>query len=230
MFYKVILLLLTLLYSPLSFGEISKPDFSIYQPVFLIGEKNYYAGKGFFLKFDDKAFFVTVHHIFGPLGGYEEDYQWDEMDEYLSLKLLEYESLSEIKVGPGIPLEGAKTFEQNDFTNDVAVFNSEGSFKGKSAKINTELPDIGDSVWLYTAVSSKIEYFHAKIVVSDSKGVIYVYDDPNVKIQATSGAPIINEKSEVVAVNLGGGNRDGKVIGFGNPVGVIVKKLEHSLN
>ena len=37
--------------------------------------------------------------------------------------------------------------------------------------------------------------------------MLYNFDNPNIELVATSGAPIVNARQEVVAINAGGGRR-----------------------
>lgn len=45
----------------------------------------------------------------------------------------------------------------------------------------------------------------------------YIYDVPGVNFAGTSGAPVFNAAGEVVGINLGGGNHNGKTFDFANP-------------
>ncbi len=55
---------------------------------------------------------------------------------------------------------------------------------------------------------------------------MYQYDNPKLSKQATSGAPIVEQAGRLVAVNLGGYEDEGQIIGVGNPVGRFRKFLE----
>ena len=89
----------------------------------------------------------------------------------------------------------------------------------------------GQSVWL---VASLLEgapadqrLHHAKVLgIHSGENVLYQYDNPKLSKQATSGAPIVDQAGRLVAVNLGGYEDEGQIIGIGNPVGRFRKFLE----
>jgi V8-like Glu-specific endopeptidase len=71
---------------------------------------------------------------------------------------------------------------------------------------------------LAASSEDKKEKLHKATVTEASDSILsFEYDDNNLTCNATSGAPIINEKGEVVGVNLGYKQKDGKLIGIANP-------------
>jgi hypothetical protein len=88
----------------------------------------------------------------------------------------------------------------------------------------------GDAVWLVASVVSGApgdQRLHPATVIGTEEGyLLYRFDNPKLSKQATSGAPVVNQSGVLVAVNLGGYQSQGRMIGIGNPVGRFRKYLE----
>ncbi|HEY1111198.1 MAG TPA: hypothetical protein VGE76_21255 [Opitutaceae bacterium] len=60
---------------------------------------------------------------------------------------------------------------------------------------------------------------------ADAKDINYVFQKADMKLGGTSGAPVLSESGEVVAINLGGGPDKGRLVGIGNPAASILAEL-----
>ena len=84
-----------------------------------------------------------------------------------------------------------------------------------------EVPYKRSPVWVVSEIYNGNEALVHEATVWGTQDGYYFYDfvDHNYSMQATSGAPVINARGEVVAINLGSGtNEDGSPYGMGNPV------------
>jgi hypothetical protein len=93
---------------------------------------------------------------------------------------------------------------------------------------------VGDTVWLVAQLVSGAPkeklLFKAKVVRVQDLALNYLVDDPEgtFELRATSGAPVVNERGEVVAVNLAGS----RVAEGLNPAGIsgnVVRKALESV-
>ena len=62
----------------------------------------------------------------------------------------------------------------------------------------------------------------AEVVESDTKNLVYKFERKGLKTAGTSGAPVVNEKGEVVGMNTGGGQEGDVQFGFANPAKAIL--------
>jgi S1-C subfamily serine protease len=96
----------------------------------------------------------------------------------------------------------------------------------KLAKTN---PAQGATVFLIAQLAgdtSAQNLVHHGQVVSINKYLMrFEYASPAFKLQATSGAPVVNELGQVVGVNVGGTERDGKYIGIAINLDTLTQAL-----
>jgi len=50
----------------------------------------------------------------------------------------------------------------------------------------------------------------AKVKSASNKMLVFEYEEKDIELTATSGAPILNSKGEVVGLNAAGGEQNGK--------------------
>jgi hypothetical protein len=93
-----------------------------------------------------------------------------------------------------------------------------------TVSLATENPVKGDSIWLVCPIlnakgDKAKQRFHRAVVEGVAEGdLVYWFDNAQLDLTATNGAPLVNESGEVVGINLGGGPEGGRMSGFGNPV------------
>ena len=101
-----------------------------------------------------------------------------------------------------------------------------------SLKLAPTQPKLGDTVWLVAQLVSGAPkdklLFKAKVSRVQDLALNYVVDDPDgtFELRATSGAPVVNERGEVVAVNLAGGRVAEGFNLAGISINVVRKALE----
>jgi len=60
--------------------------------------------------------------------------------------------------------------------------------------------------------------------------LVFEYEEKDIELTATSGAPILNSKGEVVGLNAAGGEQNGKKIGVANPCTGMAKMIKKALS
>jgi hypothetical protein len=116
-------------------------------------------------------------------------------------------------------IPAARAFSNADSSKDVAAFLLPG-YTGKSLKVATQVPKAGDAVYLYARPRGEdsLKLISGKVTQNTYAGLEYVYDSGKFNFAGTSGAPVLNEAGEVVGINLGGGDSQGRQFGFANPL------------
>ncbi|WP_428241161.1 S1 family peptidase [Gynuella sp.] len=195
---------------------------SVFEPSFVTTEGEQKAGTAFVVKYKENYYAVTAHHLFSEAGGFSREYNWRELQGLVSKVSLQ--SLSDEKIkysaGKAIEIKGAKSVSIWTGKNDIAVF----KLKQKPDNYLTIAqlpPKVGESVWLYGLVYNRPPelLLHKAMILEYGKNWIsYQFEDPGLNLNGTSGAAILNSKGEVVGINLSGGDQEGKLYGYGNPL------------
>lgn len=133
-----------------------------------------------------------------------------------------------------ITIPDARPLGTRSESGDVVAFWMPSSAKITTAKLADTAAKKGDAVWLMAAVlqgAPPTQRLHQAVVIGlDPHGsLIYQFKDV-ISIQATSGAPVLNAKGEVVGINLGGEGQGGKFYGGANPSARVARRLETVLN
>jgi hypothetical protein len=131
-----------------------------------------------------------------------------------------------------LPIAGASAFKQGgngkqaDLSADVAAFRLSGAGGATALPLAGTPAAVGDTVFLLAAVSGSDErLFAAKVSGAIDNGLEYEFEDPGIQLRATSGAPVVNTRGEVVGINLAGG--DG--VGLANPAKRIRERIGAAL-
>ena len=196
------------------------PELAWVRPVFETTEGEIAAGIAFAAVVEEHGVMLTAHHLFGPAGGLEREYTNSEIKLLVSAVVGTNPNEESLIMG-GVPLEleGAAAMREGAISNDMAVFPLLPGTKTHALPLADALPKIGERIWMVCQVvgGAQEQMRHAAIVQEATLDMVsYVFEEP-VNLQATSGAPLINAKGEVVAMNLGGQTEGGKVMGIGNP-------------
>ncbi|MBX3735383.1 MAG: trypsin-like peptidase domain-containing protein [Candidatus Didemnitutus sp.] len=207
------------------------PGDVVFKPTFLTGYDSLTAGTGFLVRIDGAPVFVTAHHLFGPAAGLERDLSPTEAKNFVSaLAASSMDHPSLILVSSEMMfIPAAKAFDQRDAAHDIAAFRL-SNYHGATLVISAVSPKVGEKVYLLARPRGEQELRLLSAVVSrvGKASIEYSYDQSGMNLAGTSGAPILNDKGEVVAINLGGGDLKGKVFGFGNPSTSFVALLSNA--
>jgi hypothetical protein len=190
---------------------------SICRPTFEMKERPLSAGTAFLMATGvekQPVVLVTAHHLLGPMGGLATEVAWSDVPK--SVKRATCKSIvapAQSWTGMPLAIPGAASFnnQTKDGLRDIALLTVQGKPAAKPLKLAPAQPKLGDTVWLVAQLVSGAPQdkllFKARVVRVQDLALNYLLDDPErtFELRATSGAPVVNERGEVVAVNLAGG-------------------------
>ena len=193
---------------------------AVFRPVFETTEGEHAAGTAFVLKYKGGYYAVTAHHIFGEAGGFSREYAWDELHKLVQKVTLR--SLGDEKIQYSAPLNvmigGAKALSMWTAKHDIAVFWIPEKPK-HHLTLAEEHPKVGDYVWLYAEVGGSDALLHKAVVEQYTQdSLIYGFINKQLMLGGSSGAAMLNEKGEVVGINVGGWEKSGRQYGEANPL------------
>lgn len=213
---------------------------SICRPTFEMKDRPLSAGTAFLMETGvekQPVVLVTAHHLLGPMGGLPAEVAWSDVPK--SVKRATCRSIvTPAQSWTGVPLAipGAASFnnQTKDGLRDIALLTVQGKPTAKPLKLAPAQPKLGDTVWLIAQLASGAPkeklLFKAQVVRVQDLALNYLVDDPErtFEIRATSGAPVVNERGEVVAVNLAG-SRVGEGFNLAGISGNVVRKALESV-
>jgi len=194
-------------------------DNLVFRPTIYIDDEVSTAGTAFVIKLDEEGedYLLTANHIMGTSGGFSQKWPSESLHEHF-VKLSLYGLFSgdyHSSVDEIIPMDVGRFFDGTD----VAAFRLNNSTAYSSLPVAEKLPQEGDYVWLLAKDLSGGDtspiYHRAQVSAYKSfmNSLEFYYDNPNLSLQATSGAPILNKQGQVVALNVGGYESSGKILG-----------------
>lgn len=162
----------------------------------------------------DEVLLLTAHHLFGEAGGLEKNLAWNEVAEkYPACTATVQGAETAVAATQFLPMPGAAGMSDKTTALDLAAWKAAPQDGVAVLPLARTLVKIGDIVYLNSLHDGWIP---ALVVTAKPEMLAYRFFKPRVKLQATSGAPVVNAKGEVVALNTGG--IDGTiVVGIGNP-------------
>ncbi|MGJ8654906.1 MAG: leucine-rich repeat domain-containing protein [Akkermansiaceae bacterium] len=216
-------------------GEMPVPK-CVYKPTFMTGYDSFTGGTAFICEnpVGQGKIMVTAMHLFGPACGLEEQYSAEEIPKnFIAVTGL---SMSNNKsfvtsVEP-MMVVGSNVDDEDGSSGDIAAYQLPLGSKAESLKLSDIPPKIGDVVYLFGRQRGRADLQSIKAVVESvsEEEIVYWYASNKLNMAGTSGAPVINSKGEVVALNTAGGEQDGKLYGFGNPSASMINMLKKSQN
>jgi hypothetical protein len=186
------------------------------RPTFELKDRPLSAGTAFLMETGvpkKPVVLVTAHHLLGPMGGLPAEVAWSDVPK--AVKRATCSSVrnpTQIWVGTPLAIPGAASFNNQtpDGLRDIALLTLQGTATVKPLKLSATQPKVGDPVWLLAQLVSGASkdklLFKAKVVRVQDLALNYLIEDPEgtFEMRATSGAPVVNERGEVVAVNIAG--------------------------
>lgn len=217
-----------------SLKESDIPNNFVFRPYFETVEGEFSAGTAFAVKLKniDKPVIVTAIHLFGPGGGLEEQIDAGSLPDFIiNAKFYDLfvDKLS-VESNEVLPISDAKPYPS--INTDIAAFIISEDSDISTAVIFEGKVQPGEEVWLVASVYSgepEGKKLHRAIVTKSSDEKLkFIYDNNKIDLTATSGAPIINDKGQVVGINIGSGNVGDKLFGIANPSSSFYNMLENA--
>ena len=181
----------------------------------------------------DDTLLISALHLFGPAGGLDRDIPAAELATHWNGLVLE-DCKSQSFFGD-VPMKvlsipDAKPLPESSLHGDVVVCLAESGAGLSPLVLSRNTPTRGQKVWLVSKVLGSRSLLHAATVEGIQDGwLVYTYDSPRIELRATSGAPVVDQNGQVVAVNAGGGEDGGKTMGVGTPVSKFYTIIESQL-
>ena len=206
---------------------------AIFRPVFTTPQGPLNAGTAFVARLErcEEPVLLTALHLFGPGGGLTQPMSPDDVKhgvsqaEFTGFGRNAKHMLFEVS---SLTPEDAKACCDNQpmrGVGDVAAFTAPARLTSIALPMATDSAVPGQRVTLLASLlgSSDAGLRHDAVVIGMQDGfLLYKFDDPNIQLRATSGAPVVDAAGRVVAINLSGGplakEDPAAVIGGGNPV------------
>jgi hypothetical protein len=219
---------------PLQAGDIAR---SIFRAHYELESGNVQAGTIFLAKLDRDGPLVaiTAHHLFGRLGGLRYEIAPDELVR--TWEKGDVRDIASGKVISALPkpllIADAKRFSTDVLSTDVAAFPIAEAGSMIPLSLASVRPKVGDAVWLVASIVGKEkagELQHAaRVVMSDDDALVFEYEDPTLELRATSGAPVLSTKGEIVGVNLSSGKKETKLMGMAGAIPSVKKRIASAM-
>jgi trypsin-like peptidase len=194
-------------------------------------------GQVFSVRYQDREFFVTALHLFGPAGGLSRRIPPDDLTAVVNSVQLHdpatdeivHQDLIPVDTGFGTPLNPAA--EVIDASKDIAVFLSNDSPALDAFEIARESPSEGDTLYVIGyqrfVETSRVRRFRLSLVDADESHWVLKYHEP-VDVSGMSGAPITNERGSLVSMLVGGLKTErGVEHGLGVPYNGVLNYFNH---
>lgn len=214
--------------------EVSRE--SIFRPAFLTSEGRLEAGTGFVVSLPGRPtpVGVTALHLFGPAGGLAREVTSAELPAFVrAVTPADLGGKDDLVPGGRMLLlrRASHPTPSDDFSGDLAAFELPAEYAPYALRIAPQLPKAEERVWLIARLSSlsDTERLHAAKVVSASATALwYAFDDAEIALRGTSGAPVVNAAGEVVGVNLGAARKNGRRLAYANPGPSVLGQLQEA--
>jgi hypothetical protein len=205
------------------------PAHTVLKPTFLLASESFYGGTAFAARVTgrEQPLLITCHHLFGPATGLDTQMSAEDVEK--KIVAVACVSMSDpgivLLTGRYIKVAGARSLDNNGADKDLALFDFPQATK--TLAIATKPAKPGDKVWLLARVrgTTRLAFCSAVVSVASGKEIRYVYERNDLNLGGTSGAPVLSESGEVIAVNLGGVSDKGRSVGIGNPATSILAEL-----
>ncbi|PTQ60090.1 trypsin-like peptidase [Sphingomonas sp. PP-CE-3G-477] len=206
---------------------------AICRPELTVDGTAYEAGTAFVVD-GPRPLLVTAHHLFGEMGGLDEEIRWQDMPtRATAVRCRQVKGKAEWTTGAALAIDGAHPVSATSTAEyrDIAAFPLAGKAAGSPGLTLAEKePATGSKVWLVAQIKGgdPAVLLHRATVVGHEQGaLIYAFDDKRIELQATSGAPVVDAAGKLVGINLAGTTAEGSsdVQGAADSLDVVRKAL-----
>jgi len=202
--------------------EPKVPQNVLLKPTFLLANESWSGGTAFLVRVIDKpeTMMVTCHHLFGPATGRSQQMSPEEIARGLcgAVGLSMQDRRTIVVSQTYLKVINARATDKMGAEKDVALFVVQAD-KLSTLHFSDRVPNVGDTVYLFARLRSETEpkLFRATIAEASDNWLMYTFADTGIDLHGTSGAPVLDEKGDVVGMNVGGGEQNGHVNGIANP-------------
>ena len=148
---------------------------------------------------------LTAHHVVAGKGNGDTYYAWNELSDKVQNAWLwsMQDSSYQLPLGENLPIPGARTMKF-----DLAAFYLSSKENVSSLTPATVPAQVGDSVTLFSRLRDGLDFSnsHHGIVIhaTDSMLVYELQSDNLIRMEGSSGSPVVNGKGEVISNSVGG--------------------------
>ncbi len=180
----------------------------------------------------ERYMLLTAHHYFGPAGGFEKAYAWDEIRALVQqvnattpADLALVVSTREV-----LQVPTASAYVGRQVNRDVAVFPLPEKPSVPVFNLAEGLPAAGDRVWLMAftgnpAAADKVLH-GARVLASATTAVTVQFDDPGLNLTGVGGAAVLDGHGALVGILVAGAQQENLLYGYINPASEIRQLIE----
>ena len=197
---------------------------TLFHPRFGTSEGEVNAGTAFAAKLTGKSqiLILSALNLFGPAGGLKANIAPDKLPTAWRKLVVEdcktQNYFGEIQMQP-INLSEARPHPQKSNLGDIAACKVKDATAIEALPLSQRIPSNGERVWLVSKLPGSRKFIHPATVEQLDEGWLrYSLVNLDIDAKSTDGAPIIDQKGKVIAVNAHITQKNGKTIGYGTPV------------
>lgn len=206
------------------------PPMSVFRARYFTPDGEFSAGVAFAAEIPGAGpVLATAHHVFGSAGGFPREVASSELPGYVRRAAFQdaFDPSAGLWAARALAIEGAAPFDENSPAGDVAAFLPREDDAASSATarlapfaLATRTAEPGERVWLAAPVIGlEGRRLHGAVATEISDEGLWIrFDEPEIDLTATSGAPVLNARGEVAGIAVGGTEEVDGVYGLVNPV------------
>lgn len=200
--------------------------------VHLANGNSYTAGKAFAIRwFSGRTLLLLPLHVFGPAGGL--DYYISPTQISSQVREVEVRDLTDrntlVRVSKSLLTTGSPVERASgDVSEDLSAFEIQGNSSLHVFNLSPRLPSVGTKVRIASqerGSTSGVQYFDGVINQSANTGLV-IKMNGNFQPGASSGAPVIDERNQLVGMMVGHQTDD---LIVASPVNSIYARLYKAL-
>lgn len=209
--------------------EHAGPVHAIFRPTFATSDGTHGAGTAFLVKWSGGRYLLlTAHHVFSRIGGMTRDIEAADLPQvFHGLTARSVDSaLFVLRTDKLVSIPEARILSQTD----LAAFLIDDPGKASILAFAPMMPVPGARIYLLAElVDERVRLWPGQVKEASDEGIFYVLDDPSLNLNATSGAPLLDEQGRVVGINVGGGSIHGEPVNSGLSLSSIRGLLSKAL-